>query len=66
MGSAVMGEDFFGREIESDILLEKIVDGDHVLLTGQRRFGKISIARELGLRLKKCAFHSRSQNQRYC
>ena len=50
-GSAVTGADFFGREIELDLLLQKILNGDHILLTGQRRMGKTSIAREMGRQL---------------
>ena len=50
-GSAVTGPDFFGREIELDLLMQKIVNGDHILLTGQRRMGKTSIAREMGRQL---------------
>ena len=51
-GPAVTGEDFFGREADLEILMQKIVEGDHILLTGQRRMGKTSIAREIGLRLE--------------
>ncbi|MCY4128246.1 MAG: ATP-binding protein [Gammaproteobacteria bacterium] len=52
-GSAVTGEDFFGREIELDHLLQKVINGDHILLTGQRRMGKTSLARELGRQLEE-------------
>ncbi len=47
-GRWVSGEDFFGRERELEVLGERVRDGNHVLLTGQRRVGKTSIARELG------------------
>ena len=50
-GRWVSGDDFFGRESELDTLATRIRDGNHVLLTGQRRMGKTSIARELGRRL---------------
>ena len=51
-GRWVEGDDFFGREAELKLLTERVSDGNHVLLTGQRRMGKTSIARELGRRLK--------------
>ncbi len=51
-GRWVSGDNFFGREAELEILTTRVRDGNHVLLTGQRRMGKTSIARELGRRLK--------------
>ncbi len=51
-GRWVSGDDFFDREPELRILEQRIRDGNHVLLTGQRRMGKTSIARELGRRLE--------------
>ena len=51
-GRWVSGDDFFGRETELEILTTQVRDGNHVLLTGQRRMGKTSIARELGRRLE--------------
>ncbi|MXX02309.1 MAG: AAA family ATPase [Gemmatimonadetes bacterium] len=51
-GPWVSGDDFFDRESELDILERRIRNGNHVLLTGQRRMGKTSVARELGCRLK--------------
>ena len=50
-GRWVRGDDFFDREPELRILETRVQDGNHVLLTGQRRMGKTSIARELGRRL---------------
>lgn len=47
-GRWVTGDDFFDRESELKILKSRIEDGNHVLLAGQRRMGKTSIARELG------------------
>ena len=47
-GRWVSGDDFFNRESELSILEQRIREGNHVLLTGQRRIGKTSIARELG------------------
>ena len=51
-GRWVSGDDFFNRESELSILEHRIRDGNHVLLTGQRRMGKTSVARELGRRLE--------------
>ena len=47
-GRWVSGDDFFDREPELCILENRVGEGNHVLLTGQRRMGKTSIARELG------------------
>ncbi len=47
-GRWVSGDDFFDREPELQILEAQVQDRNHVLLTGQRRMGKTSIARELG------------------
>ena len=52
IGSFVVGTDFHGREAELGALLRRIRDRNHVLLSGQRRMGKTSIARELGRRLE--------------
>ena len=51
-GRPVSGDDFFDRDSELRILESRIRDGNHVLLTGQRRMGKTSVALELGRRLK--------------
>ena len=51
-GRWVSGDDFFNRERELRILETRIRDHNHVLLTGQRRMGKTSIAQELGRRLE--------------
>ncbi|MDE0625880.1 MAG: ATP-binding protein [Bryobacterales bacterium] len=51
-GRWVSGDDFFGRDRELRVLEARVRDGNHVLLTGQRRMGKTSIARELGRRLE--------------
>ncbi len=53
VGPPVVGEDFFDRETELRQLAARIRDGNHVLLTGQRRMGKTSIAQELGARLEQ-------------
>ena len=52
-GRWVSGGDFFDREPELCILEQRVRDGNHVLLSGQRRMGKTSIIRELGRRLAK-------------
>ena len=51
-GRWVSGDDFFDREAELRLLESRVRDGNHLLLTGQRRMGKTSIARELGRRLE--------------
>lgn len=51
-GRWVIGDDFFNREHELRQLKTLVCDRNHVLLTGQRRMGKTSVARELGQRLK--------------
>ena len=51
-GRWVSGEDFFDRERELQVLETRVRDGNHILLTGQRRMGKTSVARELGRRLE--------------
>ena len=51
-GCWVSGGDFFDRETELKVLGRQIRDGNHILLTGQRRMGKTSIAHELGRRLE--------------
>ena len=50
-GAWVTGDDFVGRERELEVLGPLVRSFNHVLLTGQRRMGKTSIARELGRRL---------------
>ena len=52
-GRWVCGEDFFDREGELRVLESHVRDHNHLLLTGQRRMGKTSIARELGRRLEQ-------------
>ena len=39
-GRWVSGDDFFDRESELRVLKARVCDGNHVLLTGQRRMGK--------------------------
>ena len=47
-GRWVSGDNFFNRERELEVLQRKVGEHNHVLLTGQRRMGKTSIAQELG------------------
>ena len=51
-GPPVTGENFFNRDAELRLLDAKVRGGTHVLLAGQRRMGKTSVARELGRRLR--------------
>ena len=51
-GSWVTGDDFFGREADLRRLQSLVRDRNPVLLAGQRRIGKTSIARELGRRME--------------
>ena len=55
-GRWVSGEDFFNRDRELQILETRIRERNHVLLTGQRRMGKTSVARELGRRLENAGW----------
>lgn len=50
-GRWVGGDDFFDRESELRVLETLVRQHNHALLTGQRRMGKTSVARELGRRL---------------
>lgn len=52
-GRWVINDDFFDRTDELNQLETMIRDGTHILLTGQRRMGKTSVARELGVRLQR-------------
>lgn len=47
----VDGDRFFDREVELQLLRERVNDGTHTLLTAQRRMGKTSLVRELLRRL---------------
>ena len=52
-GHWVIGDDFFDREGELEVLESRVRDGNHLVMTGQRRMGKTSILRELGCRLEQ-------------
>ena len=47
----VDGDRFFDREVEMQLLRERVENGTHTLLTAQRRMGKTSLVRELLRRL---------------
>jgi len=49
----VEGEKFFDRTKELEALEERVREGNHTLLTAQRRMGKTSLVRELQRRLKE-------------
>ena len=51
-GRWVSGDDFFDREPELKTLEARVREGNHLLLTGQRRMGKTSVLRELGRKLE--------------
>lgn len=51
-GTPVTGANFFNRDAELRLLEAKVRSGTHVLLAGQRRMGKTSLATELGRRLQ--------------
>ena len=50
-GPWVSGDDVFDREKELKLLEKKIANGVHILLTGQRRMGKTTLAHAVGARL---------------
>ena len=51
-GAPATGESFFDREKELRLLEAKVRGGTHILLAGQRRMGKTSLAKALGDRLR--------------
>ena len=63
-GRWVSGDDFFDREQELKALETRIRDLNHTLLTGQRRMGKTSLARELGRRLEAQGLGERRPSRR--
>jgi hypothetical protein len=46
VGNWVDGDRFWDREIEMDLFIEKLDEGDHLLLVAQRRIGKTSLMHE--------------------
>ncbi len=55
-GRWVIGDDFFDRTAELEILEARVRGRNHVLLSGQRRMGKTSVLRELGRRLESAGW----------
>lgn len=53
LGSPVEGKKFFNREHKLEVLSERVREGNHTLLVGQRRMGKTSVVRELLRRLEE-------------
>ena len=51
--SWVEGERFFGRQVDLELLTERIGRGSHTLLTAARRMGKTSLVRELLRQLRE-------------
>ena len=51
-GNWVEGDRFFDRDIEIELLIDRVQEGTHTLMTAQRRMGKTSLVRELLRRLK--------------
>ena len=56
-GMWVSGDRFFDRELELGFLADRVRNGTHTLLTGQRRIGKTSLVRELLRRLDRDGSH---------
>jgi AAA+ ATPase superfamily predicted ATPase len=52
-GRWVSGDDFFDRDGELRVLESRVRDGNHLMMTGQRRMGKTSVLREMGRRLER-------------
>jgi len=53
VGKVVMGEWFWDRETELELLTNKIDEGANILLVAQRRIGKTSVLAELHERLRE-------------
>ena len=51
--SWVDGERFFGRQVDLELLTERVRRGSHTLLTAARRMGKTSLVRELLRQLRE-------------
>ncbi len=46
-GNWVSGDRFWNRKQDLELLIERIEDGQHILLVAQRRMGKTSLMREV-------------------
>jgi uncharacterized protein len=51
-GNWVVGDQFWDREVEVDLFLERLQEGAHLLLTAPRRIGKTSLLKESARRLQ--------------
>lgn len=52
IGNWVAGDDFFDREVELALFIERLTEGAHLLLTAPRRIGKTSLLKEAARRLQ--------------
>lgn len=52
VGKWVCGDEFWDREADIELFLERIEAGGHLLLVAQRRMGKTSLMREVARRLE--------------
>ena len=51
-GNWVVGDQFWDREVELGLFMERLAEGAHVLLTAPRRIGKTSLLKEAARRLE--------------
>jgi hypothetical protein len=51
-GNWVVGEQFWDREVELSLFMERLDEGAHLLLTAPRRIGKTSLLKEAARRLE--------------
>jgi len=51
-GNWVVGDQFWDREVELSLFIERLMEGAHLLLTAPRRIGKTSLLKEAARRLE--------------
>lgn len=51
-GNWVVGDQFWNREVELSLFIERLCEGAHLLLTAPRRIGKTSLLKEVARRLQ--------------
>lgn len=51
-GNWVSGDQFWNRQAEMELFIERLVEGSHLLLTAPRRIGKTSLLKEASRRLE--------------
>ena len=51
-GNWVVGDQFWDREVELSLFMERLSEGAHLLLTAPRRIGKTSLLKEVARRLE--------------